>query len=206
MKLSNNAPSIWPGYVAAVASLVLSLLLLLAILVFALTQVGSLVAAYMKEILRADPLLVAQTKLSERTFPERSTKPLTPQPSGPNQEQESIKPGTPLRQIKLVFGANISDIPAAQRAEVIASIKQIQGSIDGPWLIWSTTLSGDDLMERTVYRLMLSARKILVEQNIAERQIELRLQKSSTPPPGYAQGEIAVYIAPKDAINSGRGR
>lgn len=206
MKLSNNVPSIWPGYVAAVASLVLSLLLLLAILVFALTQVGALVSAYMKEILRADPLLVAQSRVPERITPKPSTLPPAPKPKNQYQEPENIKAGTPLRQIKLVFGANVSEIPLTQRAEVIASVKQMQGPLDGPWLIWATTLSGDELTERTVYRLMLSTRKILLEQNVAERQIELRLQKSMTPPPGYARGEITVYVAPKDAINSGRGR
>lgn len=206
MKLSNNVPSIWPGYVAAVASLVLSLLLLLAILVFALTQVGALVSAYMKEILRADPLLVAQSRVPERITPKPSPLPPAPKPKNQYQEPENIKAGTPLRQIKLVFGANVSEIPLTQRAEVIASVKQMQGPLDGPWLIWATTLSGDELTERTVYRLMLSTRKILLEQNVAERQIELRLQKSMTPPPGYARGEITVYVAPKDAINSGRGR
>jgi hypothetical protein len=42
MKLGKGVPSVWPGYVAAVASLVLSLLLLLAILVFAMTQIENL--------------------------------------------------------------------------------------------------------------------------------------------------------------------
>lgn len=42
MKSSNDSLSVWPGYVAAIASLVLSMLLLLAVLVFAMTQVGGL--------------------------------------------------------------------------------------------------------------------------------------------------------------------
>jgi hypothetical protein len=191
--------------VAAVASLVLSLLLLLAILVFAMTQVGSLVSAYMKEILRADPLLVAQIRSSER-IPSERIPPPAPIPKSQPLEPENVKPGTPFRQVKLVFGANVSDVPAAQRAEVIASIQQIHGPLDGPWLIWATALSSDEVMERTVYRLMLSVRKVLLEQGITEKQIELRLQRSSTPPPGYAQGEITVYIAPAGPGVPGRGR
>ena len=190
---------------AAVASLVLSLLLLLAILVFAMTQVGSLVSAYMKEILRADPLLVAQLKPSDRVAPERVPTP-APIPKSQPPEPENIKPGTPVRQIKLVFGANVSEVPASQRMEVIAAIQQIQGPLDGAWLIWATTLASDELMERTVYRLMLSVRKIFLDQGVTEKQVELRLQKSNTPPPGYAQGEIVVHIAPTDAMTPGRGR
>jgi len=37
---------VWPGYVAAVASLVLSLLLLAGVMVFAITQVGRLLGFY----------------------------------------------------------------------------------------------------------------------------------------------------------------
>jgi hypothetical protein len=205
MKLSNHAPSIWPGYVAAVASLVLSLLLLLAILVFAMTQVGSLVSAYMKEILRADPLLQEQAK--SKPLPvaiERNLPP--PPPPRPRVTEESVKPGVPLRQVRLVFGANVSDVPAAQRAEVVASIQQIQGAATGPWLIWASTLSGDEVMERTVYRLMLSVRKVLFEQGHPENQIELRLEKANTPPPGYGRGEVVVHVAPLNSSTLGRGR
>jgi len=45
--------SVWPGYVAAVASLVLSLLLLSGVMVFAITQVGQLVGAYNEDLMLA---------------------------------------------------------------------------------------------------------------------------------------------------------
>ena len=50
---SKETAAIWPGYVAAIASLVLSLLLLLAILVFAMTQVGNMVSKYTEQLMRA---------------------------------------------------------------------------------------------------------------------------------------------------------
>ncbi len=45
--------SVWPGYVAAVASLVLSLLLLAGVLVVAITQVGRLVDGYNEQLMVA---------------------------------------------------------------------------------------------------------------------------------------------------------
>lgn len=45
--------SVWPGYVAAVASLVLSLLLLAGVMVFAITQVGRLVGLYNEDLMTA---------------------------------------------------------------------------------------------------------------------------------------------------------
>ena len=43
--------SVWPGYVAAVASLVLSLLLLAAVMVFSITQIGSAVSDYNERLI-----------------------------------------------------------------------------------------------------------------------------------------------------------
>ncbi len=53
MQSSRGVASIWPGYVAAVASLVLSLLLLAGVLVVAITQVGRLVGAYNDQLMMA---------------------------------------------------------------------------------------------------------------------------------------------------------
>ena len=193
MKFAQTAPSIWPGYVAAIASLVLSLLLLLAILSFALTQVGNIVTQYTQEILRntlaAKPSQpIDPIKPSVNSTPARvRTTPGTAEP---------VARGTPLRQIKLIFGVNLSDIPASQLAEVISSIKQIQAPDDVAWRIWTTTLVSDSVMERSAYRLLLSARKRLIDQGVQEKRIELRIDKSSTPPPGYQLGEIIIHIAP----------
>ena len=51
MKLSGDSASVWPGYVAAVASLLLSLLLLAGVLVVAISQVGRLVGSYNRQLL-----------------------------------------------------------------------------------------------------------------------------------------------------------
>lgn len=51
MELPRGSISVWPGYVAAVASLLLSLLLLAGVLVVSMTQVGRVVGAYNQQLL-----------------------------------------------------------------------------------------------------------------------------------------------------------
>lgn len=51
MRLSKGSDSVWPGYVAAVASLLLSLLLLAGVLVVAISQIGRVVGSYNKQLL-----------------------------------------------------------------------------------------------------------------------------------------------------------
>jgi flagellar biosynthesis GTPase FlhF len=51
MKLSGDSASVWPGYVAAVASLLLSLLLLAGVLVVAISQIGRVVGSYNRQLL-----------------------------------------------------------------------------------------------------------------------------------------------------------
>lgn len=205
MELAKNAPSVWPGYVAAVASLVLSLLLLLAILVFAMTQVGNIVSIYIQENLRITLL----AEKSQSTGASRVAVEVLPmvaknKPSQPH--IEAVTPGTPMHQVKLVFGADLGEIPAKQMAEVIHSIQQIQAPSDATWMVWSSVFSGDAVMERTTYRLMLLIRKILIAQGIPEEKTELQLSKSKTPPPRYQEGEIVIYFAPLNLTASEKSR
>ena len=53
MQQHQGSISVWPGYVAAVASLVLSLLLLAGVLVVAITQIGRLVDGYNEQLMVA---------------------------------------------------------------------------------------------------------------------------------------------------------
>ncbi len=51
MKMASESTSVWPGYVAAVASLLLSLLLLAGVLVVAISQIGRVVGSYNRQLL-----------------------------------------------------------------------------------------------------------------------------------------------------------
>jgi hypothetical protein len=199
MKLAKNVPSVWPGYVAAIASLVLSLLLLLAILVFALTQVGNLVSNYREAIMKA-VLAAERFHTSDVALPtEKETTTLKPQalvrPPAP-QPLQSIGPENTSYQITLIFSAGLADIPEQDRLLLESVIKKTPLGGESNWRIWSTTYMNDPLMERATFLLMLATRRTLVAQGISEKRIELQLFKSETAPANYSLGEIIVNVAP----------
>jgi hypothetical protein len=51
LRLARGADSVWPGYVAAVASLLLALLLLAGVLVVAISQIGRVVGNYNRQLI-----------------------------------------------------------------------------------------------------------------------------------------------------------
>lgn len=167
MKLAKNVPSVWPGYVAAIASLVLSLLLLLAILVFALTQVGNLVSNYreaiMKAVLAAEKFhtseVVQPVKKETRTRKSQaSTRPPAPH------TLKSIEPENTAYQITLIFSEGLADIPEQDRLLLESVIQKTPMGGESNWRIWSTTYVNDPLMERVTFLLMLAIRSTLVTQ------------------------------------------
>ncbi len=197
MRLANNAPSVWPGYVAAVASLVLSLLLLLAILVFALTQIGNLVSRFRAEILRGLLQAESQTRPASPApalAPTVRVAPVPPEPLANKAATNSAKPAQ--RQIKLIFGNGLADIPASHRSVVANAIENAQHAKDLAWQIRATVLPHDPIMERATYQLMLSVRQALVAQAYYEKRISLHLDRSYEAPPGYSLGEVVIYLLP----------
>jgi hypothetical protein len=203
MKLGKGVPSVWPGYVAAVASLVLSLLLLLAILVFAMTQIENLVARYDQEILRArlqQEVDAGQTEPTTRPVSPApvpvSPKPEAPKPSAKdNVVAKTSKTEAPLPdQIRLIFEAGVGDVSAQAAQELAAVVARLNAAKPLYWRIQAATLASDPVMEKTSYRLMMKVNQLLREQGIDEKRIQLRLQKSTVLPKGYADGEIVVTL------------
>ncbi len=199
MKLAKNVASVWPGYVAAIASLVLSLLLLLAILVFALTQVGNLVSTYREAIMKA-VLAAEKFRIGDAVQPTENDKPtLAPQAVARPPTPKSLKVITPdniLHQITLIFSAGVADIPEQEKLLLESAIQKTPMGAESNWRIYSTTYANDPLMERATFLLMLATRRTLVAQGIAEKRIELQLTKSETEPANYLLGEIVVHVSP----------
>jgi hypothetical protein len=196
MKLAGVTASVWPGYVAAIASLVLSLLLLLAILVISITQVGSIVGQYMQELLRAELLHKANTtNFSNEKLPAKFK-------ATGIKGHEITGPNAPLNQIKVVFTRKLADIPLPYIEQIHTTLKTINAPAEAKWIIWAAVDEKDALIERATYRFMLAIRRILIQQGIKESQIDMRLQKSKLAPVGYEQGEISVYFGPLQVVTS----
>lgn len=195
MKLAKNVPSVWPGYVAAIASLVLSLLLLLAILVFALTQVGNLVSNYREEILKAVLLAESLRPIEVFNIVAPAAAEITKKKVAPI-EKPVISAEKSYHQVTLIFSAGLADIPDTYKSRIEKAIQETPSSGDSNWRIWSTAFANDPLMERAAFQLMLAARRTLVAQGISEKRIELQLSKAEVAPANYLLGEIVVHIAP----------
>jgi Na+-transporting methylmalonyl-CoA/oxaloacetate decarboxylase gamma subunit len=197
---SKETAAIWPGYVAAIASLVLSLLLLLAILVFAMTQVGNMVTKYTEQLMRA--ALEQEADNKESPAPQVAPPPVAKQP--PKKPVPPAPPGTPLKQIRFVFEARLASIPAAQASEAAAAIRQLAAPSDARWLITASTPVDDATTERSTYRLMLAVRRTLVETGVAEASIDMRLDRNTTRTPEQKAGVIAITLAPMHALTPER--
>lgn len=200
MKLGKGVPSVWPGYVAAVASLVLSLLLLLAILVFAMTQVQNMVAKYESQILQAALQDDIEHVTPKTEAPPAEIRPVTRQvaaapasqfmPSAP----KPIYDKTKLSQLRLIFELGVADMPPETAKEVTQALQRMHTSAGVQWRISATTLVTDPVMEKNTYRLMLLVRDLLLKQNFKNNKIEISLSKSSQAPAGYERGEIVILI------------
>lgn len=214
MELAKNAPSIWPGYVAAVASLVLSLLLLLAILVFAMTQVGSIVSNYMQEVVKnswlaeqAQAALAAQPVIARPRPSAPAPRPVFPDapvnaPALTRAQTHEAVPASSrpvARSIQLVFSPHVDSLTTAQRQQLANAIKQLNAPENSKWQITSTVLESDPLMEKTSYRMLLLSREVLLAQAVSAQNIQVQLVPSEVPPPGYQRGETVVRLVPVDA-------
>lgn len=200
MKMTGMATSIWPGYVAAIASLVLSLLLLLAILVISITQVGSIVGQYMQELLRSELL----SKTIKTNLPSEKSSLVNKVTN--IKMNENIEKNVPLHQIKVELTRKLADIPPFYIDQIRAEIKTIEAPLEAKWIIWAYVYDQDTLIERASYRFMLAVRRILIEEGMNESQVEMKLQKSKLAPKGYDQGEISIYLGPLHLVTSTKGK
>lgn len=176
------------------ASLVLSLLLLLAILTLALTQVGKLVQQYSTEQLR----LALKEEAGERnkskdapSSPDSATKPQVKRKPG-----DILLPGTPLRQIRLRIDPGLSDIPLAQQAQLLHAITDTGAQEDTKWRVWATVPAEDAVMEKNTYRLMLSVRELLIKAKARESNIDLKLGHEAQASNQRGNGVIVIHFAP----------
>lgn len=202
MKLGKGVPSVWPGYVAAVASLVLSLLLLLAILVFAMGQVGNMVARYKPQILRETlqdeigPPPAAPVAGAVRASGQEPASAPAPAPAAPAPQTAKAGVHKALQEIRLVFEAGVSELAGQDLEEFRQAFEQLRRTGDSAWLITASVYEGDSVNEKNTFRLMLQIRKALTDAGLEPLRVSLRLRKTADMPPGRERGEIAVVIRP----------
>ena len=204
MKIAKGSVSVWPGYVAAISCLVLSLLLLASIIVSLITQLGTIAAAYndqlvaeaLKQYSSSAELMVAVESVAQtRAFVPAPTA-VRPPTTGSLPQLDLPQTPVPHDQLRLVFGNTLAAIPPSHENMLVKAIAKMEAPAGVPWRIWAAALESDEMNKRTTFGIMVSVRSLMARSGVPESSIELRILPVRTLPPGAAPGEVVIYIAP----------
>jgi hypothetical protein len=165
-----NKDGFWPGYVAAMASLVQSLLLLTVILAFAIYQMSVLAG---KRVDQAVSIVMA----------EQIVEPLI---------EERIR----VHGVDVFFSKEIWQIDDASRKRIRQQFLSQSSSI-GKWLLWVGTDTEDSMKRRSAYLRLMVLRNELMSLGVAGSNIETRIL--SEPEEGAQMGQT-VHLLPLDMV------
>lgn len=158
----------WPGYVAAMASLVQSLLLLAVILAYAIYEMGLLAG---KRVDQAVALAMA----------DESVQPV------PLDEDTKRDPAKLVQKLKTMgtsefeFPLNIWQLDDESSAQVRTEVKKRMRQHPGAWLIWVETDTDHAFKRRLAYLRIMVVRNELIRAGIQAPQIETRILNKQNP-------------------------
>lgn len=147
-----NKDGFWPGYVAAMASLVQSLLLLTVILAFAIYQMSVLAG---KRVDQAVSIVMA----------EQMVEPLV---------VERIR----IRGVDVFFSKEIWKIDEVSKKRIRQEFLS-QTSPSGKWLLWVGTDTEDSIKRRSAYLRLMVLRNELMSLGVVGGNIETRILSQS---------------------------
>jgi hypothetical protein len=160
----------WPGYVAAMASLVQSLLLLMVILAFAIYQMSVLIG---KRVDQAVAITLAEQEVQPR-----------------------IRDRLKKRGIDVYFSKDVWRIDEPTRARIRQELRR-QVTPNTSWQLWVGTDTEDAVKRRSAYlRLMLLRNELLV-LGVAGEKIETRIHEDAVA--GVRQDQT-VHITPVQEV------
>ena len=147
-----NKDGFWPGYVAAMASLVQSLLLLTVILAFAIYQMSVLAG---KRVDQAVSIVLAEQVVAP-----------------------VVKERLRIRGVDVFFSTEIWQIDEPSRKRIRQEFLS-QSSPSGKWLLWVGTDTEDSMRRRSAYLRLMVLRNELMSLGVAGANIETRILSES---------------------------
>ena len=167
----------WPGYVAAVACLVLSLLLISAVMAITIMQLGVSVGQMMDA--KEAAAMVAASK---------------PLPSSPPVD---LPPPAPLKQptLELTFPKDAWRLDEAARTQLRAEVEQLTRQGVKGWTLSLPAHTNDTLKRRAAYLQLMAVRNVMLEAGVAGDQIDIRMLDAG--PELEAQTQFPLRIVPK---------
>lgn len=189
----------WPGFVAVISGLVASLMLLMAILVLLLTQLGTISGNYAEAVL-AELLRQAKEREEIAALEKiRGTGTGTGTKLGGALVGVSPVPTDPvpkISEIVLIFADKVNDISQEQRPVIAQGLRELSASADSRWAILAFAPESDTVLRRSTFRLMVSVRNFLASEGIAESRVELRMEPQPVSNESAPAGSIVVRIVP----------
>lgn len=178
---------VWPGYVAAVAGLVQSLLFVAAVVatvVYLLGMLGS------QQSVKPAPLLAHSTPQGA---------PVPKNPWGASPEYRLPKGFEPL---ELVFPPGQIELDAASKKRLSQAVIrwQQQGAVQ--WRLIGHLKADDELSARRAYFRLQVLRTLLIEQGVDPRTLENRVLPAQ--PPVHTEHQVVLLAAPAPSPRVGR--
>lgn len=166
----------WPGYVAAVACLVLSLLLISAVMAITIMQLGVSVGQMM-DAKEAAAMVAA-------------SKPL--QTSPPLDLPAPVKLKQPT--LELSFPKDAWRLDDAARTQLRAEVEKLTRQGVKGWTLTLPTHTNDSLKRRAAYLQLMAVRNVMLEAGVAGDQIDIRMVDAG--PELEAQTQFPLSIVP----------
>lgn len=191
MKLSSK-PNIWPGYVASIASLLLSILLLIGVLVIAMSQVDALVSNRIDVISQ----MVDEEKIVVKKV---SQKPVVAQIIKPQQiiepKIENKPPKKVLESIRIVVESGVFSLEGNQLTELNKTIKEANKE-GTTWQLLSCRINNSTISTQDSFGLMFQVRDLLKKDGVNLESVSTQLHDCNQLKKGVAQGEILIELIP----------
>lgn len=187
----------WPGFVAVISGLVASLMLLMAILVLLLTQLGTISSNYADRVL-AELLRQAEEREAIAALEKIRGTGTGTKLGGAVSAVSAVPtdPGPKISEIVLIFADKVNDIPEDQRPAISQGLRDLGAAADSRWAILAFAPESDAVLRRSTFRLMVAVRNFVSSQGIAESRVEMRMEPQPVSAEPAPAGSIVVRIVP----------
>lgn len=176
----------WPGYVAAVASLVQALLLLSAVLAMAVFQMGMTIGQQMD----AKAALAMTIKLMSDNEAKKA-------------EQKKDDTEAPL---SVTFSDSVWQLSESEVAQVLAELRQLQRQPAMRWRVWLSTQTDDPRKRRLGFLRVMALRNVLVKSGVPTDKMDVQLVQVAESESTNRRSTDAqtVYVSPVTPGSKGR--
>lgn len=186
MHAEEDSAGFWPGYVAAVASLVQALLLLSAVLAMAVFEMGILIGQQMDA---KAALAMTIEKLSDTTANRAAM-----------QKDDAEAP------LNVTFSDSVWQLSESEAAQVSSELHHLQRQAVTRWRVWLATQTDDPRKRRLGFLRVMALRNALIKSGVAADKIDVQLlQVAETEGADQRSADAqTVYVSPQAAATKGR--